>query len=103
MMRPAPTSTLFPYTTLFRSPTSHSVGCGHDVGRGLLGSSELLPQGLVGVFEAENLTRRNVMQFHLMARLVQGALGSNRIQGKSKRPTGVVGSQPGSTGLVIDD
>src|SRR5437899_11123195 len=65
--------------------TSHSVGCGHDVDRGLLGSSELLPQGLVGVLEAENLTRRNVMQFHLTARLVQGALGSNRIQGKSKR------------------
>src|SRR5437763_722753 len=55
MLRPPPRSTLFPYTTLFRS--QHPVGACTDVRRGLAAERAVRPQRPAGLLLAD-LVRR---------------------------------------------
>src|SRR5689334_25337309 len=81
-MRPPPRSTLFPYTTLFRSVVEGLAGAGEDLaqqGCGVVAERDVLVDRALGddatsllgkVFRSEEHTSELQSQFHLVCRLL---------------------------------
>src|SRR5438309_4973485 len=72
MMRTPPRSTLFPYTTLFRSLARHRHGLHGEPARQLVLAAELQrsPRDLVVEARSEEHTSELQSQFHLVCRLL---------------------------------
>src|SRR2546422_8346166 len=70
MIRRPPRSTLFPYTTLFRSLAELLRRCGADAVRGTVGRAELGVLGLELLQRSEEHTSELQSRLHLVCRLL---------------------------------
>src|SRR2546422_7299521 len=88
MIRRPPRSTLFPYTTLFRSPNGGSSGsCGRAGGTLADGSklSQAVPVSKHGQWRSEEHTSELQSRLHLVCRLLLEKKKKTSTAGRSRR------------------
>src|SRR2546422_5320096 len=80
MIRRPPRSTLFPYTTLFRSPAARASGCGDSYGCSHRAADHLGPA--VRTLRSEEHTSELQSRLHLVCRLLLEKKKKKKIQTK---------------------